>query len=304
MGSFSFTRQERRGVLYIAVIILITIAFRYFMPDFINDDTKFETKKFESEIKQFENRQAILTKEADEKREKYKKPQYISYSKKSYKSYKKNKSAKYYKFNPNTAKITDWKSFGFSEKQSKVIVKFIEKSGGVKSKSELKNIFVIDERKYRELYPFINIEELADINSIKTDYNVDAKNKIELNSATVNQLMSVKGIGKKTAERILKYRNILGGFYSLTQLNEVYGISEENYMKMKLQLKINRLAIKRINVNFADKQELAHNPYISFEEAKNIIKFKINNGAFKSVNDLFVNQLVTNEKLRYYLTIE
>ena len=73
---------------------------------------------------------------------------------------------------------------------------------------------------------------------------------------------------------------------------------------MKLGLKINRLEITRININFADKQELAHNPYISFEEAKNIIKYKVNNGAFKSVNELFTNNLVTSEKLRYYLTIE
>ena len=304
MGSFSFTRQERRGVLYVAIIVLITIGFRYFMPYLVKEEASFDTAKFESEIKQFENRQLILTKEAEEKRKKYKKPQYVSYDKKSYKSYKKNKSVKYHKFNPNTATIKDWKNFGFSEKQSKVIVNYIKRSGGIKSKSELKNIFVIDERKYRELYPFINIEKIAETENVSTEKNIELKNKIELNSATVHELMSVKGIGEKTAERILKYRNILGGFYSLTQLNEVYGISEENYMKMKLQLKINRLAIKRININFADKQELAHNPYISFEEAKNIINYKVNNGAFKSVNDLFINNLVTNEKLRYYLTIE
>ncbi len=304
MGSFSFTRQERRGVLYVAIIVLITIGFRYYLPYFIEDETLFNTVSFEKEIKQFEDRQLVLTREAEEKRKKYNKPQYVSYNKKSYKLYKKNKSVKYYKFNPNTAKIADWGNFGFSKKQSEIIVNYIKSFGGIKSKSELKNIFVINERKYRELYPFINIEEISETNNVSTGKKIEIKNKIELNSATVNELMSVKGIGEKTAERILKYRNILGGFYSLIQLNEVYGISEENYMKMKLQLKINRLAIKRININFADKQELAHNPYISFEEAKNIINYKVNNGAFKSVNDLFVNNLITNEKLRYYLTIE
>lgn len=301
MGSFSFTRQERRGVLYVAIIVLLTIGFRYSMPYFIEKE-EFNTASFENEIKQFENRQLVLTKEAEAKRKKFQKPKYVKYDKSSYKSYRKNKNAKYYNFDPNTAKLKDWKNFGFSEKQSKVIINYIKRAGGIKSKSELKNIFVIDERKYRELYPFIDIKEVKqNENSVK---NIEIKNKIELNSATVSQLMSVKGIGRKTAERIIKYRKILGGFYSLTQLNEVYGISEENYMKMKLQLKVNRLGINKININFADKQELAHNPYISFEEAKKIIKFKVNNGAFKSVNDLFTNNLITNEKLRYYLTIE
>ena len=304
MGSFSFTRQERRGVLYVAIIVLITITFRYFLPYFIEEENSFETTNFEKQIKDFENRQLALAKEAEIKRGKYKKPKYVNYKKNTYKTYNKNKSINYYKFNPNTATIKDWKNFGFSDKQAKIIVNYISKSGGIKAKSELKNIFVINEHKYREIYPYINIEKIAETDNLSPEKYIEVKNKIELNSATVSELMSVKGIGKKTAERIIKYRNILGGFYSLTQLNEVYGISEENYMKMKLQLKVNRLAIKKININFADRQELAHNPYISFEEAKNIINYKVNNGAYKSVNDLFTNNIVTNEKLRYYLTIE
>ena len=121
MGSFSFTRQERRGVLYVAIIVIITIGFRYFMPYFVEEEASFDTAKFESEIKQFENRQLILTKEAEEKRKKYKKPQYVSYNKKSYKSYKKNKSVKYHKFNPNTATVKIGRALAFPKNNQKLL---------------------------------------------------------------------------------------------------------------------------------------------------------------------------------------
>jgi competence ComEA-like helix-hairpin-helix protein len=311
MEKFSFTKQERRGILYIVLLIILFFTFIYYIEASISEE-KPNFTKFEKELNIFEKQQTNQkliddTKYLEEQKLRdsiYKQKYYNKYNNydKNYTStYNKKKKNNYHNFNPNTATEAEWQSFGFSEKQTKIIVNFIKKSGGIKTKNDLKKIFVIDDKKYQELSSFIQIEPI--IGEKLNESNLQ-QNKLDLNSATLEQLDQVKGIGTKTAERILKYRQILGGYVSLTQLNEVYGISEENYLTMKLGLLVNRLNILKINVNFADKQELSNHPYITYEEAKKIIDYRSKNGAFTSVNELFTNKLITNENLRYYLTNE
>lgn len=50
---------------------------------------------------------------------------------------------------------------------------------------------------------------------------------VELNTADTTILKKVPGIGSTFARRIMKYRELLGGFYDVSQLAEVYGIDEE-----------------------------------------------------------------------------
>ena len=52
---------------------------------------------------------------------------------------------------------------------------------------------------------------------------------VELNTADTTILKKVPGIGSTFARRIMKYRELLGGFYDVSQLAEVYGIDEERY---------------------------------------------------------------------------
>ena len=50
---------------------------------------------------------------------------------------------------------------------------------------------------------------------------------IELNQADTLTLKKIPGIGSTFARRIVGYRELLGGFYTVHQLAEVYGIDEE-----------------------------------------------------------------------------
>lgn len=59
---------------------------------------------------------------------------------------------------------------------------------------------------------------------------------IELNTATEQELQSVRGIGPVLSGRIVKYRAIRHGFTSKSQLKEVYGIREEDYAGIAAQV--------------------------------------------------------------------
>lgn len=66
--------------------------------------------------------------------------------------------------------------------------------------------------------------------------NSHAKNgngKVNINRASKDQLMTLKGVGNSTAEKIIEYRNKEGGFKKIEQLLEVSGIGESKFNKIK-----------------------------------------------------------------------
>lgn len=56
---------------------------------------------------------------------------------------------------------------------------------------------------------------------------------LNLNTATAEELMQIKGIGEKTAAAIIAYREEIGGFTSLEQLMDIDGIGEKKFAAWK-----------------------------------------------------------------------
>ena len=57
--------------------------------------------------------------------------------------------------------------------------------------------------------------------------------KVELNSAGVEELCKLSGIGTAKAEAILAYRNEIGKFTAIEQIKNVTGIGESLFMRIK-----------------------------------------------------------------------
>lgn len=197
-------------------------------------------------------------------------------------------------FDPNKIELNDWIDLGFSEKQAKSIITYKNSIKGFKTKTDLKKVYVISDEKYLELEPFIQISN--------EDENPDSENNppdnslIEINQAEAKDLLPIYGIGEKLAERIIKYRDKLGGFHSSSQLNEVYGLSKETLVELKNRTTINPNVITKININEASKDELMKITYLNFEAVSMILK-KRDQQKLRDIN--FLKDFIDPEKFEH-----
>jgi competence protein ComEA len=68
---------------------------------------------------------------------------------------------------------------------------------------------------------------------------------ININAADTSAFSTLPGIGSKLANRIITFREKLGGFYSANQVAEVYGLPDSTFLKIKPYLIIGDVAIKK-----------------------------------------------------------
>jgi DNA uptake protein ComE-like DNA-binding protein len=130
---------------------------------------------------------------------------------------------------------------------------------------------------------------------------------INLNLADSTELIKIYGIGPVLSKRIVKYRNYLGGFYKVNQLQEVYGVNSQLFNEIKKNFQIDTNLIKKININNADEKALAYHPYISDYEAKAITAFReFQNGKIQNLDDLVKNNIISDtifKKINKYLSV-
>lgn len=143
------------------------------------------------------------------------------------------------------------------------------------------------------------------VESVRSRPVYQKRQLIDLNSCDTAQLISLPGIGPVLSVRIIKYRNLLGGFASVEQLREVYGLSAETFDLIKGRVIADTTLITRIDINSAGYKELARLPYFEKFEVSAILKYKELKGRIEGINDLTDNKLIPVEKvpkIRPYLT--
>lgn len=128
---------------------------------------------------------------------------------------------------------------------------------------ELRKCYAVDDSVAAALAPYIIFVERE---AEKT------AGPLELNTADSAALVSVAGIGPKTAGRIVRYRERLGGYHDAGQLTEVEGITERNYEKIVQQIRCDSCKIRKIHINFATASELQRHPYLTPPLLRKILK--------------------------------
>ncbi len=163
-----------------------------------------------------------------------------------------------FRFNPNTASVDDLMRLGFTQKQAQSIDNYRQKGGRFLRGSDFAKSYVVEDSVFRRLEKYIDIPE------------------IDLNSADSATFMSLPGIGKFFAGKMVSYRRELGGYSYPEQLMDIWHFDKEKYDNLKDLIKVDTTVTPAYSLWSLPESELATHPYIGKRAARGIVIFRDN----------------------------
>jgi len=313
---FSFTRRDR-----IAIITLLVIIFGiFFLPNIFSHVNR--SKPFKADTAWIATMKRMEQKETgnDQPYRKYDDDNNAAYQydRSANNDYVKLKGELFY-FDPNTLSTEGWKKLGLRDKTIHTIQNYLGKGGKFRKPEDLQKVYGLFPNEYERIAPYIKIETTDETNSNKSiidkssNENQPAKNYasrysiIDINSADTTSFIALPGIGSKLAARIINFRDKLGGFYSVTQVGETFGLPDSTFQKIKQYLKLENTSTRKININTATVDELKAHPYIRWSLANPIVAYRNEHGPFSKVEDIKKVMAVTDEiynKIAPYLAVQ
>lgn len=129
---------------------------------------------------------------------------------------------------------------------------------------------------------------------------------IAVNTADSAAWETLPGIGPTLAARLVRFREKLGGFYSIAQVAETYGLPDSTFKKIQASLRLDSGSLKKLNINQMDERSLAQHPYIRYKLARLIVQYRSVHGPFSQPGDLYNIPLVNDSiyrKLEKYISL-
>ena len=210
------------------------------------------------------------------------------------------------KFHIDTASAAYLTRWGFTPKQADVVIRYRDASGGISSAEQLRRCYVVSEQMAERIIPYIIFSE-SDSGAVERKEEPSApaeKSLVDINTADSAMLVTVNGIGAKSASEIIKYRKLLGGYHSVEQLKELKCITESNFEKILQQICCDSFVISKIDINFAGPKELECHPYVSAQALRRIIKQRQLKGGWSRIEEMTEDNILSEdeaERLAPYL---
>ena len=206
-------------------------------------------------------------------------------------------------FNPNTVDRADWLDMGLPPKAFESLERYRMKGGIFRNTAQVFKIPNLGRELAQQMEPLLM---LPDSSKKGITFRTGEKRKkpspptgpFDLNRADSLQLSSVFGIGSKTASRILRYRENLGGFIQKEQLYEVWGLDSLVAEELMDRTFISsQPGIRKINPNTAEEETMAAHPYIRKGLGRLIVRYRRQHPAFSKPEDLLGIRLFRKEQL-------
>lgn len=268
---FGFSKTETNGFLVLIVLVFLAaivprVYFRFHKPDFGSDESLGDW------VAQME-KSISLKRESEEKKE------VVTIRSRT-------------NFDPNSASLKTLTEVGIPDILAKRIINYRNKGGKFRRIDDLKRIYGFSDELYAMVKPQIHIESIEE--ELENDMSgavyatVDIAEDIsfDLNTATIEELKKIRGIGDILSKRIIKYRDLLGGYQDIIQLNEVYGLKPEVIQEISKYATISD-HFNKLSLNEIDSiKHLASHPYIDYNLARAIINYRTVHGNFQSIDEL------------------
>lgn len=294
---FGFTKSEANGTLILIIIVVITfIVPKVYLihttgksKSFTVDQEKMEqwTKQLEASIKPKEKTHEVAE-----------------------------RSVQRFLFDPNKASESELISLGFADKVASNIVAYRNSGGHFKIKNDLKRIYGISQDHLSEIWDLIELPneyQWTETDKPTLDHprkkEPEPKEEIvafDINKANAEQLQDIRGIGPVLSERIIKFRDLLGGFHSTSQYQEVYGLDTAVINALKAKSFISSGLPHQLNLNKDSLQQLYQHPYIDYKLARAIYNYRLQRGQLDSVAQIKSIKILSDslyEKIYPYLSL-
>ena len=297
----SFSVKERLGALFILLVISLSILLPMVFSKTGAAGVQEADSAWMAAIAQLERQSPPDDRKNNRKEDNN---EYYQYDRRASNPGQPQQPTKLFFFDPNTITGETWKKLGLSQRTIQTILNYRAKGGQFRKPEELARIYGLRREDYDRIAPYIRIkykEEKKPDEYVKPAYSSKSKNSyepIDINIADTAAFINLPGIGSKLASRIILFRGKLGGFHAIEQVSETYGLPDSTYQKIRAYLKIGNTAVRKININTANLDDMKGHPYIRYKLAQAILAYRNEHGPFQKIDDLKKLMALSDDQLK------
>lgn len=297
---FYYSKSERRAVYVLSLLIVVFAIGSLVLPYYVEQE--------EPSVAEQEEKDSFWVRV----REQEQKPRYVTHTRQQ------KRKVVLTTFDPNTADSIDFLNLGLPSFMAHNILKYRAKGGRFATPEAFSRIYGMSDEQFETLKPYIRIADTFTRNkdtvgsSALTVERKDTFPKIvkypegtlvDVGVVDTTELKKIPGIGSGIAKAIVAYRNRLGGFYTLEQLQEVSHVTPE----MMKWFDLKEPPIRKIPINKVGLDRLRAHPYLNFYQAKVIVEHRKKRGEIKSLSQLSLYEEFTEkdlERLAVYFSFD
>lgn len=297
---FYYSKSERRAVYVLSLLIVVFAIGSLVLPYYVEQEAP--------SVAEQEEKDSFWVRV----REQEQKPRYVTHTRQQ------KRKVVLTTFDPNTADSIDFLNLGLPSFMAHNILKYRAKGGRFATPEAFSRIYGMSDEQFETLKPYIRIADTFTRNkdtvgsSALTVEGKDTFPKIikypegtlvDVGVVDTTELKKIPGIGSGIAKAIVAYRNRLGGFYTLEQLQEVSHVTPE----MMKWFDLKEPPIRKIPINKAGLDRLRAHPYLNFYQAKVIVEHRKKRGEIKSLSQLSLYEEFTEkdlERLAVYFSFD